>query len=366
MRDAASAAQSAATICRRWFGASPVEAEPLATSGFSGSRVLQVRSAIAAEACVLKSFHGGTSRDHAEWVHRLARHLRACGIAQVPEALTARDGGTVVADDAGTLWELCRLMPGVSVPCPEPRQAAAAGDLLARLHVAAATLPGEWPRSAPSPGVLRRIEQARSLEAVPWAARRDAWRDGHGGPRSDLVVAVERRFDDAIARFAAARAARLVGQVARLKAEPLPVQPVLRDIWCEHVLYAGPSAATVTGIVDLHAAGIDTPATDLARLLGSWGVSEGCEALSPLDRHPAALESYTRIRPLGSEEQRLVCVLHGTAVLFGLDNWFTWTLGEGRHFPSGQAVIARIDRLLKELQPALECLADVSSAVDGG
>jgi Ser/Thr protein kinase RdoA (MazF antagonist) len=341
-----------ATVCRRWFGGHPVEVGPLSSSGFSGSRVLRVRPAGNAATFVLKSFHAATSRDHAEWVHRLAGHLRACGITQVPELIPARDGDTVVEDACGTLWEICRLVPGVAVPQPDPRQAAAAGDLLGRLHRAAATLPGEWPRSGQSPGIRRRIEQARSLEATPWEVRRDAWRRDRGAARSDLVAAVERRFDAAIDMFAAS-GPRFFEQIARLPRDLLPVQPVLRDIWCDHVLYAGPSAAVVTGLVDLHAAGVDTPAADIARLLGSWGVSASCAYLSPAERHSAALQAYERIQPLGPEERRLIGVLHRTAVVFGLDNWFRWTLEEGRQFADASLVVARIDQLMQELQPAL-------------
>jgi len=39
--------------------------------------------------------------------------------------------------------------------------------------------------------------------------------------------------------------------------------------------------------------------------------------------------------------------------VFGLDNWFRWTLEEQREFPDTQSVLARIDRLLEELERAL-------------
>ena len=353
-------------ICRRWFADASVQITPFAATGYSGSRVLAVRGPDDAR-YVLKSFHAGTSREHVAWVHRLARHLRAEGVTQVAEVVPDRDGETVVADAAGTLWELCRFMPGVAVCRPDTRQAAAAAETLAVLHLAAARLPGAWPRKSRSPGLVRRIEQARGLRAVPWELRRDAVRRAGVHPsrsQAALVAEVARRFDDAIEVFSEARGAQAVERIARLQPAAMSVQPVLRDIWCDHVLHAAPDAAEVTGIIDLHAAGIDTPATDIARLLGSWGVSGGCAALSPGERYPRAIESYERVRPLDPYERRLIGLLHRTAVIFGLDNWFRWTMEDHREFPDAARVLGRIDRLLQELRPAVEGLADREGIVD--
>ena len=59
---------------------------------------------------------------------------------------------------------------------------------------------------------------------------------------------------------------RAIGQLAPLSNIALPVQPCIRDIWHDHVLFTGDE---VTGIIDFGAMDIDTPATDVARLLGS-------------------------------------------------------------------------------------------------
>ena len=128
-------------LCRRWSAAAPVSIAPLGTPGFSGSQVFVVELPDRPGPFVLKSFHAGASVEHARFVHGLVRHLRAEGIAEVPEVMPALDGDTVVVEADGRLWELARFMPGVAVPCPNPGQAAAATTTLARLHIAAAGLP---------------------------------------------------------------------------------------------------------------------------------------------------------------------------------------------------------------------------------
>jgi Ser/Thr protein kinase RdoA (MazF antagonist) len=145
----------------------------------------------------------------------------------------------------------------------------------------------------------------------------------------------------------------LLARVASLRSRSSMLQPVLRDVWCDHVLFADERSDSVTAIVDLHAAGIDTPATDLARLIGSWDAPAGDEGLSILDRWPAAVAAYDRVRPLSREEAELIPFLHATGVVLGLDNWFRWTLDEHREFPDARRMLARIDRLLSEMPGAI-------------
>jgi len=128
-------------------------------------------------------------------------------------------------------------------------------------------------------------------------------------------------------------------------------------------LFADPRSDDLTAIIDLHAAGVDTPATDLARLLGSWDSPAGgkpvpfvnrplgCRSL--VERWQEAIAAYDRVRPLPHAEADLIPFLHATGVVCGLDNWFRWTLDEQREFPDGRSMLGRIDRLLTELPAAL-------------
>src|SRR5205807_3808434 len=56
-----------------------------------------------------------------------------------------------------------------------------------------------------------------------------------------------------------------IGRLESLADISLPLQPCIRDIWHDHVLF---TANDVTGVIDFGAVDMDTPATDIARLLG--------------------------------------------------------------------------------------------------
>ena len=333
--------------------------------GFSGSQIFGVELPDTGGRFVLKRFHAATSPEHAAFVHGLVRHLHGeCG-TQVAEVMPALDGQTVVRDAEGGLWELSRFMPGVAVPCPTPSQAAAAAAALGGLHRAAASLPGKPPRVDVSPGCERRIAQARRLVASPWKVRRDAWThaardrmlpEAFGALDARVVKAIEIcnacGGDACIARVATSRPARCV------------LQPVLRDVWYEHVLLANPHSDDVTAIIDLHAAGIESPAADLARLIGSWDSPGGGESLSLHERWPGAIAAYDRVRPLSDEDFERISFFHATGVVLGLDNWFRWTLEEHRAFPDEGRMLDRIDRLLAALPGVLALAGSAAGNVD--
>jgi len=342
------------SLCRRWCATGPVSVAPLGAAGFSGSQVYMVELPDSPGRFVLKSFHAAASRDHAAFVHQLVRHIRAECSTQLAEVMPALDGDTVVIDVDGRLWELSRFMPGVAVPCPTPAQAAAATTALARLHLATASLPGHAPRQHGSPGVERRVDQARQLLTRPWQARRAAWsQGGRSLLTDDTFAALDDRVATAIAIFNQCGGEMLLARVAAMRRRSCVLQPVLRDVWCDHVLFADARSDELTAIIDLHAAGIDTPATDLARLMGSWHSPAGCELLSLMDRWPEAIAAYERARPLSLAEAELIPFLHGTGIVLGLDNWFRWTLEEHRVFPDARRMLDRIDRLLTELPGAI-------------
>jgi Ser/Thr protein kinase RdoA (MazF antagonist) len=107
----------------------------------------------------------------------------------------------------------------------------------------------------------------------------------------------------------------------------VPRQPVLRDIWSDHLFF---DENRVCGLIDFHAIGAGTVAGDIGRLLASW----------QLPYHEAtwtmALAEYEAVRPLAPEEQTLLSVLDDAARVLTPWVWLTWVLLEKREFPIGK------------------------------
>ena len=169
----------------------------------------------------------------------------------------------------------------------------------------------------------------------------------------DMFDALDARVAKAIDVFTSCGGDACIARVAASRPARCVLQAVLRDVWYDHVLFTDPRTETVAAIIDLHAAGIDTPATDLARLIGSWDSPVGCESLSLHERWPTAIAAYDLVRPLSEREIALISVFHATGIVLGLDNWFRWTLEDHRSFPDADRMLGRIDRLLAALPGAV-------------
>lgn len=345
-----------AILRRHWFPGLPEDdCGPALGGGFSGSPVVAVRTP-AGTGAVLKAFAPGTTLERAAWIHGFMDHLTAAGVAAVPRLIETVGRRTLAVDADGTLWELATRMPGAAVDRPTGDQVSAAMTALARIHLASAGWAREPPRVGPAPALIRRVAAARELLADPWdrpratAANPDPFHDRIADRRAIAAGVIE-----------PVRFRRVLGAIAVSEPAPTPLGAVVRDLRADHVLFAtapSPCAepATVSGIVDFHGAAIDTPATDIARLLGDWATSAGGAEWG--DCWGSALDAYEGVRPLHASQRALVPWLAATAVVFGLDRWFRWILDEQRSFPANALVAARIDRLLHQLPRAFDLLED--------
>lgn len=361
---AATVTANAADLVATWLGRCPSQIEPLRQGGFSGAVVLRITAAEARRWALKRLGCGATAAGRARWIHALARHARSHGIDVVPEPHATPDGETVVVAGDGGVWELLAWVPGRPAESPTPRQATAALQALARLHAAWSSAPSAphapgvaWPVA---PAVLRRVDQAAALTARPWSMRRRGVRRAVDGPLHEAVAA---RLDRATEIMTDAGGVEVVARAAAIRSPSLPVQIVIRDVWAEHVLFMPDDR--VAGIVDLQAAARDTPATDIARLVGSWRLPAEAAQDARAAWFAEALDAYAAIRPLSAAERAIVPWLHGMGIVLGIDNWFRWVLDERRAFADATRVAERIDRLLEELPRALGSLAAMPAGWPG-
>jgi homoserine kinase type II len=129
----------------------------------------------------------------------------------------------------------------------------------------------------------------------------------------------------------------LVGPLAAIG--ELRLQPAIRDIHDEHVLFTGDE---VTGLIDFGALRIDTPLTDVARLMGSLVGSN-------YEQQQAALNHYAELRPLTEEDRRTIQLLDNAGVILSAANWLTWLYVERRDMGESQPIARRLDRLIQRL-----------------
>jgi len=337
---------------RRWLTGGTLRIVRVFTTGLSGADVSLVEHA-GGRGHVLKRFGVGTERGHAEFVHRLVQHVRGRAEPHIADLEALPTGGTLWQDEAGDLWELSQFIQGVPVPRPSGPQAAAAAAALARLHEAAGSLPGTPVRWGVPRSLVERRRRATELLRRPWSRLAGGAVAAGRAAHPALAAAVSARVAIARETLAASGGLGLIARVAGTEPHACLVQPVLRDVWHEHVLFAGRHDPRVCGFIDAHAAGVDNPVTDLARLLGSWE-PPACLACLPLaERWPEAWQAYAATRCLARGAERLLHLLHATGVVFGLDNWFRWTLEEGRRFSDMPRVLDRVDRLIAELPHAI-------------
>ena len=280
--------------------------EPLGNrGGFSGARVYRL-TCLRGVFC-LRAGSPGEAVNRANARHALQLIARDAGLDFVPGLVPTRSGSTVV-ERSGVCWELMHWMPGLADfhAAPSAERLRAAAEALARLHLA-------WqsharPGVAECPGVRRRLDAGEDLPQIDPFADRLQRELAYWLPQVSVILA----------------GMPLVG-----------IQPVLRDIWHDHLLYEGDA---LTGLVDYASIDLDSVAVDLARMVGS--LVEDDEASWQF-----ALSAYRRLRPLSADEERLARALDRAGVIASLANWHRW-IKTGERDPASPHVRERVERLV--------------------
>jgi Ser/Thr protein kinase RdoA (MazF antagonist) len=279
------------------------------------------------------------------WIHTVLTHAAARGFDRLPLPIAAADGVSFVSFD-DHLWDLTPWLAGVADyrEHPSPGRLTAALQALARLHVALADFEPNPLPFGPAPGLTARLGQLRRLMSGDAATLRTAIRRSPAGPASGAPAglpssAILHSAQEILAHFER-RAANVERLLAAAATRSVPLQPAIRDIHHEHVLFVGDSA---TGVIDFGAMRFDSVAGDVARLLGSL---VGNEQLC----WQAGLAAYEAWRPLSAVERNLVDVFDGSGVLLGAMNWLDWLFVQRRQFADLARVQARLEELLARLR----------------
>jgi Ser/Thr protein kinase RdoA (MazF antagonist) len=315
------------------FSSAPFVEHP--SSGLSGARFW--RSDIGSGRYVLRRWPDGQmTAPRLAWIHHVVDRAFSDGCRFLPVPLPTSGGSTFLeADD--TYWQLEPWMPGDADLVDPPRfeKVAAAVDALARFHtVASDENVAGLPTKGRSPALAQRAELLDEimkygiemiLNAPAFLAPREPW--------TGIAMAARPWVDELLRR----------AHVMNVEiAEPLeverPLQPVLRDVTRDHVLF---TAERVTGLVDFGAMSRDCVAVDLARLAGSYGGDA-----SIIDHICRSYQASTHASRLTNTDRQLVELLDRSGVLVAAYRWLRWVFVEERSFTDPQAVIRRIGKLI--------------------
>ncbi len=312
--------------------------DPVVSHGFSGARVWRVE-------------HDQHQFSLRQWPRSagspcrlganiaLQEHLAGDGLP-VPKPILTSNGFSIVCIN-GYSWGLATWLSGHADYWHSPRlvklQAALAA--LAHVHNSAARMTDGGPkfqrRTSPSPALLKRSNRLNEFVT---------------GEFYQLEIAVSRHGESSDVSLAR-EALSLIERTApaqleaswRWRRTPLPLQWCLRDVWHDHILFTGDQ---VTGVIDFGAAAIDSPAGDVARLLGSL-VGDDREAWR------LGLDAYAAIRPLSPLELDAVQFFDSSGTVLSAANWLHWlyrepaALGEQVDRP---ACLKRLERLVTRLR----------------
>lgn len=304
--------------------------EPLENAGgFSGARLWRVTDG-AQRWCLRRWPADYPDETRLRFIHAVLE-FAGMQVDIVPKLQRTTAGDTAMAVE-GHLWELTTWLPGVANFHQQPSEAKLISALqaLATVHRALEYFPTRMTGLGTSPGIAERRGRLEALaQSLPQLVA--------SLPRAPEPL---RQRGQSLVAYFASEVSTVRAELAAAAESLVPLQPCLRDIWHDHVLFTGDA---VTGIVDWDAVRIDTVATDLARLLASL-VRDDNTAWQ------VGLTAYEAIRPLTDAERALIPVFDRSSLLMSGMNWLDWTVLEGREFADMPRVYQRLDETLARLK----------------
>ncbi len=312
-------------VVRRW------------SSGLSGASVWQCT--IGERALALKRWPDATQSERIDWIHQVIA-AAANELEFIPPLVCDPQGRSRVSIGTHHL-ELTRWMPGdpICESASEDQMLAAitrGAEAIAHFHrVTQRCGRFECGTQSPAPAIQRRIAHLDSLGADGRLQR--AIR--HAVNASPTLA----RAADWLREKGAKRTGTLAEELRTWAKVPLAVQPVLRDIHREHILFC---AGVVTGMVDFDAVSRDTVSTDMARWVSGFVGS----SIDPNRLWAAAVTGYRQHRPFSACELELAGAIERSSWFIALTNWVIWVADERRVFPGGIAMVdRRVEALLRRV-----------------
>ncbi|MFO0956725.1 MAG: aminoglycoside phosphotransferase family protein [Isosphaeraceae bacterium] len=290
--------------------------EPL-PGGLSGARLWAFETP--AGRLVVRAWPTGMTPEQLARIHAWLEEVRVLPFVATP----LRDlGGATFRRLPDRCWELMPWLPGTPglIDRPDSHKLAAAGTGLAAFHSRLAA----QVRDGPSPGMARRVEELTQLLL---------------GGLDRLDQALQRRPPTLLAQQARdwlfssrTTAETLLGEAKLAAAQPVPLQPCLRDARPDHFLFLGHE---LTGLIDFGAMEVDCVALDFARLLGE---------IRGLDRDGRCvfLAAYQNVRALEPQALRMIDQVMKVSKFLVTARWLAWHYLENKPIANEDVVQERL------------------------
>jgi homoserine kinase type II len=308
-----------------------LQIQPLdSAGGWSGSKLWRITATNGQAFCLRRWPTEHPTEDRLRLIHNVLR-IVADSLPIVAAPVPTRQAATFVRQ-AEHYWELTPWMPG-EPDLEQPPNAArirASMHALARFHDLSERFSTV---TRPAPAILDRLRRWQSIHST-----------GLAPLEHTVSMPLGNEIDEPAHRLLSIlpRVLNCQGPTFQTLAgiHDLTLQPAIRDIHREHLLFTGDE---LTGLIDFGALRIDTPLADVARLTGSFASDDAAA------RH-IALNAYSELRLLSPADRVIIDALDASGTFLAAINWLTWLYVERRDMGPAKPISQRLVKLLARLQ----------------
>lgn len=311
------------------------------SGGFSGAGVFRYESMAGTQVLRLWPNRNGLPVERILGLHQLLEHLQITGVetAVVPQKNSL---GATLSKCGNRHFQIEQFVEGKADfrENPSNERLQNAMHALANWHQAAAMFQPSRENSlwfgstvGVSPAITERLQLLRRLlsggkDKVKIALNLHS--NSSTEEQNELLTSATIILD-AFERIAP----QLMLDMERASSWKVRLQPCLRDIWHDHVLFSGDDVAA---IIDPSATRTESVAADLARLLGSFLGND-------TSRWQDAIGFYQEVRPLDNTERQLIPVMDRSGLLLSGIRWLEKLFVEKPSQQPSMNVITRVKEI---------------------